>query len=699
MKGPTVSSYLPWALLVILMIMPINTVHGEMLSLSVSVKLLKDEVPLPEAENTVINTINKLGYTVRSDADISLEGWVSVTDEKQISGIRPMTMVSLSMDIQIKNSKTGEVLDSFFAKGNGVGDDRREAYQKGLRNIKIDESKLSAALKGIAERLKEMAKTYFDEGKLLLEQGKYREALNKLKNVYPESDEFTEAQMFIQDIRVMIPKPTLAVLKFKPNESDIADSFNDVLTTTLVQKEAEEIIVLEWEQILGRLDQQSFDIDLLLEPTETSRFVGPIGANFVLLGNLTVSDIEIEVNARLVSVENSQIVTAFQTKSFKDQLEKVAEEIVAGIHKAIETGKLDRIQDIKIDTNLPRIMILISEEPIHRSISNPVVETAMMYEFWENGLRVVEPVYSSRIRQAGEGKAAIAGDIKSAISLGKQYGAGVIIVGKAFIDNENNAQVEARAIDSNTEMILTANEHANASNAVDSLRVAGRRLADHIIEPITAGWPIDFDGVTPKSTNLSLPLNGMSENNSLDYDAQDKVDWWKIEVPTSGELTVTVTSVPKFGLDIALYDPSGTNQIADSSSGTESKQVAAKLDLAAAYHVKIYVDKPGSITTYTIHTSYTDMRFLKGFRSYEEGEYTECISYLEEALREGYASELNLLNAHLYLGIAYVAKDWKSKAIAQFKEVLRIKPDYELPPDISPKIVEAFDEARRMVGR
>lgn len=698
MRRPTVLLYLPWALLVILALMPINIVHGEMFSVSVSVNL-EDGIPLPEVEKMVINTINKLGYTVRSNADISVEGWVSITDEKQISGIRPRTMVSLRMDIQIKNSKTGEVLDSFSANGNGVGDDKREAFQKGLRKIKINESKLSAALKGIAERSKRMSKPYFDEGKLLLQQGKYREALNKLKRVYLGTDEFTEAQMLIQDIRVVIPKPTIAVLKFKTNESDIAGNFNDVLTTTLVQKESEEIIVLEWKQILGRLDQQSLDINLLLEPAEASRLVGPIGADFVLLGNLTFSGFGIEVNARLVSAANAQIVTAFHTRNSEDKLEKVAEDIVAEIHKAIETGKLDRIRDIKIDTNLPRIMIMISEEQMNQSFSNPVVETAMMQEFWENGFRVVDAVYSSRIRQTREGKAATAGDIKSAISLGKRYGAGVIIVGKAFIGNENNAQIEALAIDRDTEMILTANEYAKASNSVDSLSFAGRQLAEHIIEPITAGWPIDSDGVTPKSTNLSLPLNGMSENNSLDYDAQDKVDWWNIEVPASGELTVTVTSVPNLGLDVAIYGPNGANQIAEPSKRKKDKQVAAKLDLAAAYYVKVYVDKPGITTTYTLRTSYTDMRFLQGFRSYEEGEYAVCISYLEEALREGYASESNLLDAHLYLGIAYVAKGWKSKAMAQFKEVLKIKPDYELDPGMSPKITAVFDEARRMVNR
>lgn len=213
-------------------------------------------------------------------------------------------------------------------------------------------------------------------------------------------------------------------------------------------------------------------------------------------------------------------------------------------------------------------------------------------------------------------------------------------------------------------------------------------------EPVAP--PQDMDGATP-NTSLSLPLNGRTGDNSLNYGANDKVDWWRIEVPASGALTVNCE--PSSDLKMELHEFDVMTQIAKLSSSADRVQISAELAAAGTYYVKVYVDRPGSAPSYMLHTSYTDMNFLQGFKSYDEGEYEKCIEHLETALRSPWTirsgSRSDLLKARLYLGVAYIAKNWKDKASEQFKAVLNVDPGYKLDPGyFSPKIIEVFEASR-----
>jgi hypothetical protein len=217
------------------------------------------------------------------------------------------------------------------------------------------------------------------------------------------------------------------------------------------------------------------------------------------------------------------------------------------------------------------------------------------------------------------------------------------------------------------------------------IEIDDRRVPDDKPSAVPA-QPQDADGVTSDSTSLLLPLNGVSKSNSLDYDANDKVDWWRITVPASGNLMVSIE--PSFGLDVALYGPDGVAQIANPSGGE-----------AGTFYVKVCVDQPGSAPSYMLHTLYTDVNFLQGYKSYDEGNYEECIDHLEAALRSPWAirsgGRSDLLKARLYLGIAYIAKNWMDKASEQFKAVLKIDPSHKLDPgNFSPKIIDVFNATR-----
>jgi TolB-like protein len=423
-------------------------------------------------------------------------------------------MIDFKLDVQIKDSEQGDIIESFSATGKGLGNTGKEAFQKGIQQIKIDTAQLSEALANcqddylrIQQRRHLFSKERFEEGERLFQQKRYREALAKLRLVYPEAEFFPMAQKLIQDIRWIMPKPVIAVLTFKTNSSATAENFRELLTTTLVQMESENVIVLERDQIEAILGEQARELNGLVDAATASEYGRQLGAQFMLLGSLTVSGGEIEVNARTVKVETGQIITAFHRRDLKEQLETLARGIVEVIHQDMEDGKYDAPLPPEPPPPPPidvRVMIMIPEQHIHRPIPDPAGETEIIRKFVESRFRVVDQSQVKKIRDTREGKAAAKGDIQSAVAIARQHGAEVIIVGEAFSENiprsaqalqTCSARVEARAIDADTGMILAANgKEAHATDATEgtaakkALRTAGGLLADDMIKQIIEGW-------------------------------------------------------------------------------------------------------------------------------------------------------------------------------------------------------------------
>jgi TolB-like protein len=495
-----------------LLFIPETTGQESTYPVAVSVSFADGGV-LPELEDRLVGIVSELNYMVRSDAFIIVEGILFAGDKRDIGGMVPKSTVKLDLNIQIKDLEQGDVLQTITATTSGLGETWEQAVESGARRIKIDKTKLSKALEScyddylrIGERRRQLSKERFEYGERLFKEKRYREAIKSLKGVYPETEFFPRAQQLIQDIRLIMPKPVIAVLKFKTNSSQVADNFRDILTTALMLIE-EDIKVLEREQISEILSEQRMELDGLVDPATACEYGRLIGAGFMFLGRLTVSGSEVDISARLVKVETGEIIMAFQKKDFSDRLEIIAGSIVDEIHQAIEDGKLDEvvIEDrVVVDTKTPRLMIMIPEVHIHRPIPDPAGETEMIRKFVASGFRVVDQAQINKIRDTREAKAAAKGDLQSAMAIARQYGAEVIIVGEAFSENVPRpgdqlqtcgGRVEARAINTDTGMILAANgKEAHATDRTElvaakrALRTAGGLLADDMIKQIIGFW-------------------------------------------------------------------------------------------------------------------------------------------------------------------------------------------------------------------
>jgi len=479
----------------------------------VSVSIASENIAQPNIEDELIDVINEMGYTIDNNAFISVVEQLSVTSERRISGISPKYMVNFNLSVKVKYLEGGETFDAFTATGGDFGSTKEEAIQKGLLKIKIDKTKLSEAIANCQEKIREkrirLSGERFEEGQKLFRDGQYREALFKLKEVYPETEYFQQAQKLINDIRQIMVKPAIAVLRFNGNSNEVADTLRDILTTMLVQMDSEGITVLEREQISDILKEQNLELDGIVDPATASEFGRLIGADFVLLGRFITLDDSVELNAELVNAGTAQIVVATHTSLPKSKLnmDELAKNIAGEMRNALKAGKLDKILEIQTpiykDLDLS-VMIMIPEIHVQRPVPDPACETEMIRKFVRSGFKVVDQSQVSKIRETREFKAAVDGDIPSAIAIARQYGAQVIIVGEAFSENiprrnqdyqTCRSRAEARAIDCDTGMILAANgKEAHATDATEglaskrALRTAGGLLANDMIKQIAETW-------------------------------------------------------------------------------------------------------------------------------------------------------------------------------------------------------------------
>jgi len=85
---------------------------------------------------------------------------------------------------------------------------------------------------------------------------------------------------------------------------------------------------------------------------------------------------------------------------------------------------------------------------------------------------------------------------------------------------------------------------------------------------------------------------------------------------------------------------------------------------------------------------------------YNQGQYQKVLDNIENIFRtEKNLSVTTLVQLYTYQAFSFVALDKKESAINAFRYLLIINPDITLDPRfVSPKIIELFEESKRLVG-
>ncbi len=165
---------------------------------------------LNKVENKLIKSIEKMGYSVGPDAELALDGNVTIIDEKEVDGKSGRQyLVTAELDMFMVVKMNGEKVASFDAKGKGLSKKNiKDANKKAFQKLKLSKKNLAGMLSEADEELKRIFKKKsaekLREGKALYDQGKLKKAIVPFTKVTHDEGQVEEAIKLIGDIKAEI---------------------------------------------------------------------------------------------------------------------------------------------------------------------------------------------------------------------------------------------------------------------------------------------------------------------------------------------------------------------------------------------------------------------------------------------------------------------------------------------------------------
>jgi hypothetical protein len=186
--------------------------------------------------------------------------------------------------------------------------------------------------------------------------------------------------------------------------------------------------------------------------------------------------------------------------------------------------------------NTPRMMVLIDETNIGETPGYHLVtanlntaETAIMEQFMAKGFRFVDQETVKANLNRSVAAAILQGDNAKAATLGKSYGAEVVITGKAVAKateteafgakiRSQQATVTARAIRTDTGDIIATGSAQGAFPHIDdmtggakAIQKASAQLSDDLMQKILGRWQADVN----TGTTITLQVGGITSYSQL----------------------------------------------------------------------------------------------------------------------------------------------------------------------------------------
>lgn len=167
---------------------------------------------LGKVESTLTKNIEKLGYSVGEDAELTLDGKITIVDEKEIDGKSGnQFLVTAELDMFMVVKLSGEKVASFDAIGKGLSKKSlKDANKKAYKKLKISKKNLAGMLSEADIELKKIFTKKSEEklrdGRLLYDQGKLKKAIIPLTKVTHGENQVEEAIQLIGKIKFEINK-------------------------------------------------------------------------------------------------------------------------------------------------------------------------------------------------------------------------------------------------------------------------------------------------------------------------------------------------------------------------------------------------------------------------------------------------------------------------------------------------------------
>jgi len=165
---------------------------------------------LDKVEAKLTKSIEKMGYSVGPDAELSLDGKVTIIDEKEVDGKSGRQfLVTAELDMFMVAKMNGEKVASFDARGKGLSKKNiKDANKKAFQKLKLSKKNLAGMLSEADVELKRIFKKKsaerLSQGKALYDQGKLKRAIVPLTRVTHDEGQVEEAIKLIGEIKAEI---------------------------------------------------------------------------------------------------------------------------------------------------------------------------------------------------------------------------------------------------------------------------------------------------------------------------------------------------------------------------------------------------------------------------------------------------------------------------------------------------------------
>jgi hypothetical protein len=230
--------------------------------------------------------------------------------------------------------------------------------------------------------------------------------------------------------------------------------------------------------------------------------IGTIVASQTLVNNYTIA------KDQILSKSNG-FVKSFEVISEKQEVDNsFTVKIRANVTEIVDQVVKDQVAlDLLLSwLNRPRLMVLVSEDNVG-DLTTQVAETEMTRIFLEKNFEMVDKSQIDKIRSSEQAQKAVAGDAAAAAALGAEFGAELVIIGKAkttiaegmshMLGGMSSAQadISARAIRTDTGVIMAlATMHgkgvhiAKSTAGTNSLQQAGKNLSEYLLQEVVKKW-------------------------------------------------------------------------------------------------------------------------------------------------------------------------------------------------------------------
>ena len=161
---------------------------------------------LEKVEQKLTKSLEKIGYTVFNDAELALNGSVSVIEENEIQGKSgPMVQLKAELSLLMVAKSTNETVGSFTSNFVGLGKNKNKSLEKAYNKMKIKDKDLTKALSSSEEILRNVLTKksiqFLEEGQKLYQQTKLDDAIGILAQVSYGDEQINEAQKLIASIK------------------------------------------------------------------------------------------------------------------------------------------------------------------------------------------------------------------------------------------------------------------------------------------------------------------------------------------------------------------------------------------------------------------------------------------------------------------------------------------------------------------